>query len=68
MLKTELEDWWDRLDSHTKTRLKKRPIWHDSDMLKAAAVAGVIGFVVGIIVGYEWAWRPVIQTFKPLVG
>ena len=68
MLKTELEDWWDRLDSHTKTCLKKQPIWHDSDMLKAAAVAGVIGFVVGIIVGYEWARRPVIQTFKPLVG
>jgi len=56
------------LDTQTKTYLKKQPIWHDTDMIKSAAVAGAIGFIVGVIVGYEWAWKPVIETFKPLIG
>jgi hypothetical protein len=68
MLKTELEDWWDRLDPETKNYLKKQPIWHNADMIKAAAIAGVIGFMIGVIVGYDWAWAPVTQTFKPLIG
>jgi hypothetical protein len=68
MLKTELEDWWDRLDPKTKNYLKSQPIWHNADMIKAAVIAGVIGFMVGIIVGYDWAWTPVTQTFKPLIG
>ena len=68
MLKTELEDWWDRLDPKTKNYLKSQPIWHNADMIKSAAIAGVIGFMVGVVVGYEWAWNPVIQTFKPLIG
>jgi hypothetical protein len=58
----------DNLNTQTITYLKKQPIWHDTDMIKAAAAAGVISFIVGIIVGYEWAWKPVIQTFKPLMG
>jgi hypothetical protein len=66
--KTELEDWWDRLDPKTKTYLKKQPIWHERDLYHAAAVGAVIGFIVGIIVGYEWAWPPVVTTFKPLMG
>jgi hypothetical protein len=66
--KTKLEDWWDRLDPQTKKYLKKQPIWRDSDMIKAAAIAGMIGFVVGVIVGYEWAWKPAVQIFKPLMG
>jgi hypothetical protein len=66
--KTELEDWWDRLDPQMKIYLKKQPIWHNTDMIKAAAIAGVIGFMIGVTVGYEWAWKPVIQTFKPLIG
>jgi hypothetical protein len=37
-------------------------------MYKAAAVGSVIGFFVGLIVGYEWAWRPVVTVFKPLAG
>jgi hypothetical protein len=68
MLKTELEDWWDRLDPKTKNYLKSQPIWHNADMIKAAAIAGVIGFMIGVIVGYDWAWAPVTQTFKPLIG
>jgi hypothetical protein len=68
MLKTELEDWWDRLDPKTKNYLKSQPIWHNADMIKAAVIAGIIGFMVGVIVGYDWAWEPVTQTFKPLIG
>jgi hypothetical protein len=68
MLKTELEDWWDRLDPKTKNYLKSQPIWNNADMIKAAAIAGVIGFMIGVIVGYDWAWAPVTQTFKPLIG
>jgi hypothetical protein len=37
-------------------------------MAKAALVGIAIGFVIGVIVGYDWAWRPVVNTFKPLVG
>jgi hypothetical protein len=66
--KHNLETWWDSLDPQTKTYLKKQPVWHSADMIKSAAVAGAIGFIVGVIVGYEWAWKPVIQTFKPLIG
>jgi len=68
MLKTELEDWWDRLDPKTKNYLKSQPIWHNADMIKAAVIAGVIGFMIGVIVGYDRAWAPVTQTFKPLIG
>lgn len=46
----------------------KTAIWYDSDLAKAALVGVAIGFVVGVIVGYEWAWRPVVNTFRPLVG
>lgn len=60
--------WWDSLSPQMQEYLKKQPIWHDKDLYKAMAIAGVIGFVVGVIVGYEWAWRPVVQTFKPLIG
>jgi hypothetical protein len=46
----------------------KNAIWHDTDLVKAVLYGIVIGFVVGVAVGYEWAWRPVVNTFKPLVG
>lgn len=66
--KTELDDWWDRLDSHTKTYLKKQPVWHDHDLYKSLAIGAVVGFIIGFLVGYEVAWEPVIQTFRPLIG
>jgi len=46
----------------------KNAIWHDRDMLKAVAFGSCIGLIVGIVIGYEWAWRPVVNTFKPLIG
>ena len=65
---SKYSEWYDSLPEHTKEYLKRQPIWHDRDLYKAAAVGAAIGFVVGLLVGYEWAWRPVIQTFKPLIG
>jgi hypothetical protein len=62
--KTELEDWWDKLDPKTKDYLKSQPMWHNKDLYKAMAV----GVCIGFIVGYDWAWAPVTQTFKPLIG
>ena len=46
----------------------KTAIWYDSDMTKAALFGVAIGFVVGVVVGYEWAWQPVVTVFRPLIG
>ena len=46
----------------------KNAIWYDSDMAKAVLVGIAVGFVVGVLVGYEWAWQPVVNTFRPLIG
>lgn len=62
------ETWWNSLPTSTKEYLKKQPIWHDRDLYKAAIIGGVIGFVIGFVVGFEAAWKPVISSFRPLVG
>lgn len=67
-MNSKYDAWWDSLSPQMKEYLKNQPIWHDRDMYKAVAVGAVIGFLVGVIVGYEWAWRPVVATFRPLVG
>jgi hypothetical protein len=46
----------------------KTAIWYDSDMAKAALVGVAIGLIIGIAIGYEWAWQPVVNTFRPLIG
>ena len=46
----------------------KNAIWYDSDMIKAGLYGVAIGFVVGVITGYEWAWQPVVNAFRPLIG
>jgi len=46
----------------------KQAIWNDRDILKAALYGATIGLIVGIVVGYEWAWQPVVNTFRPLIG
>jgi hypothetical protein len=43
-------------------------IWSDRDLLKFSAIGAVAGFVIGVVVGFEWAWRPVVNVFRPLVG
>jgi hypothetical protein len=62
------EAWWDSLPQYTKEYLKSQPIWHDRDMTKALVFGIAIGFVVGVVVGFEWAWQPVVNTFRPLIG
>lgn len=56
--------WWDSLPEHTKKYLESQPIWHDKDLFKAGLVGAGIGFFIGVVVGFEWAWRPVVQTFS----
>jgi hypothetical protein len=46
----------------------EKAIWCDSDILKAVLYGAAIGLIVGIVVGYEWAWQPVVKTFRPLIG
>jgi hypothetical protein len=46
----------------------KQAIWNDIDLIKGAAYGSIIGFIIGVIVGYEWAWQPVVNAFKPLIG
>lgn len=60
--------WYDSLPSHTKEWLKNQPIYREKDIYKFIAIGTVIGFIVGLLVGYEWAWRPAVQTFRPLIG
>ena len=66
--KTELEVWWDRLDPKTKDYLKKQPLWHDRDLYKAVAMGICIGFIVGIIFGYELGFTPAAPTTTYLKG
>ena len=65
---SQLETWWQNLPDNYKTYLKRQPIWHDRDLYKFGAVCAVLGFVVGFLAGYETAWRPVVTTFRPLIG
>lgn len=55
-------EWYDTLNPQTKEYLSKQPIWHDRDLYKATGVGIAIGFVVGLVVGFEWAWRPVVAN------
>jgi hypothetical protein len=41
-------------------------IWSNRDLLKFSAIGAVAGFVIGVVVGFEW--RPVVNCFRPLVG
>jgi hypothetical protein len=62
------EVWWNSLSPQMQEYLKKQPLWYDRDLYKFLAIGTLFGFIVGIIVGYEWAWQPVVKTFRPLLG
>lgn len=47
---------------------RSEQIWTDRDLAKFSAIAAVIGFIVGIVVRFEWAWKPVFDCFRPLAG
>ena len=46
----------------------KQGIWNDIDLIKGSLFGVAIGLVVGVVIGYEWAWQPVVKTFRPLIG
>ena len=46
---SKYQTWWDSLPKHTQEYLKSQPLWHDSDMFKAAAVGAVVGFLIGLL-------------------
>jgi hypothetical protein len=46
---SKYDAWWDSLPENTKTYLKSQPIWHDSDLFKAAAIGAVVGFLIGLL-------------------
>lgn len=54
--------------SHTKQWSKIQPLWHDRDLFKVSIFGAIIGFIVGVAVGYEWAWQPVVTCFRPLIA
>ena len=41
-------DWYSSLPEHTKAWLKKQPLWHDRDLLIAAGIGILIGFILGL--------------------
>jgi hypothetical protein len=63
------QTWYDTQPQHIKNWIDQpRPAWYDRDMWKAGLYGVAIGFIVGVVVGYEWAWQPVVNTFRPLIG
>ena len=66
--KRNLEAWWDNLDPQMKVYLKKQPIWHNTDLYKALAIGVCIGFMAGVVVGYELGFTPASQTTTYLKG
>ncbi len=65
---SKLSEWYDSLPEQTKTYLKNQPLYKEKDLYKSLAIGAVVGFVVGFILGYQAAWKPLITTFRPLIG
>ena len=63
-----MSNWYNNLPEHTKTYLESQPIYYGRDILKSSLMGAVIGFIVGVLVGFEWAYQPVVSVIKPLVG
>lgn len=47
---------------------RSEQIWTDRDLAKFSAIGAGMGFIVGVVVGFEWAWEPVFDCFRPLAG
>jgi len=45
--------WYDSLPDHTKQYLKTQPLWHNSDMAKAALFGAFVGFIIGVVVAWH---------------
>ena len=66
MLLSKLKSMWTKNTVNPYSRSEY--IWSDRDLLKFSVIAAGIGFVVGVLAGFEWAWRPVVNCFRPLIG
>jgi hypothetical protein len=65
---SKLNDWYENLDPKTKQYLESQPIYYGKDILKSSLIGAAVGFVVGVIVGFEWAYKPIVAAVKPLIG
>jgi len=65
---SKFNEWYNNLDPNTKKYIESQPIYYGKDIFKASLVGMGIGFIVGLIVGFEWAYEPVKTVFKPLIG
>jgi ElaB/YqjD/DUF883 family membrane-anchored ribosome-binding protein len=62
------QQWWDSLSPQMREYLKNQPIWYDRDLYKAMAVGAVMGFLLGVMLGYAWAWQPALKTLSWVTG
>lgn len=51
-----------------KNDFNKVALWYDSDMIKSAIFGAFVGFIIGVGVGYELGFKPVVTTIRYLVG
>jgi ABC-type nitrate/sulfonate/bicarbonate transport system permease component len=43
-------------------------IWTNLDLIKVSVASAAIGFFLGLVIGYQLGFEPVVNTFKPLIG
>lgn len=65
---SKYQEWWDSLDPQTQKYLEKQPLWHDIDLIKATIGGAIVGFFLGLVIGYQLGFEPVVNTFRPLIG
>ncbi len=65
---SKYQQWYGNLPENTKTYLESQPIYYGRDLFKSSLIGAVIGFIVGVLVGFEWAYQPVVSAIRPLVG
>lgn len=63
-----MSNWYDNLPEHTKTYLESQPIYYGRDILKSSLIGAGIGLIVGILIGFELAYQPVVTAIRPFVG
>lgn len=54
---TKYDKIWEGLDPTFREYLKKQPHYFYKDIVKAGIVAAIFGFLIGLAVGFEWAYN-----------
>jgi hypothetical protein len=47
---------------------KKLYVYSNKDLFIFGSVTFGLGMLVGIGIGFQWAWKPVVDCFRPLIG